>query len=396
MSERHHKDWLKAFLDYSSFSEAPSKFLFWTGISTIAGALRRRVWLDMKEFQWVPNFYIIIVAPPGVVSKTTTINMGMKLLREVGEINFGPDVVTWQALVTEFTKAQEHMHFEKTDEYLPMSCLTFASGEFGNFLNPHDQEMVNLLISLWDGQAGKFSKVTKMSGNDSIENPWINLIACTTPDWIAGNFPEYMIGGGFTSRCIFVFADKKRQYVAYPDRAAPPDYYEKRASLVHDLEIISQLQGEFTLTDSARAWGEEWYTKHWTTDSRKLDSAQFGGYYARKQTHIHKIAMVLSAAQSNDLTIQDSHLMMAESFITALEHDMPSIYGRIGQNELTKGAHQIVEILKQKNQLERQDLYAMLFRSLSYRDFELALQSCISAGHIQQIQSGDKLILRIR
>src|SRR3989304_116541 len=97
---RRCDDWLKAFVDYASYGEAPLKFLFWTGISTIAGALRRRVWIDQKFFQWVPNFYIVLVAPPGIVSKSTTANVGMNLLRKLEEIKFGPDVITWQQLIT--------------------------------------------------------------------------------------------------------------------------------------------------------------------------------------------------------------------------------------------------------------------------------------------------------
>lgn len=395
MAERYYNDWLKGFLDYASFSEAPMKFLFWTGVSTIAGALRRRCWLDMKMFQWVPNFYIILVAPPGVVSKSTTINIGMNLLRQLDYIKFGPDVITWQALVTEFAKAAELVLDPKTGEYLPMSCLTIAVDEFGTFLNPHDNEMVNVLIALWDGKRGKFSKITKMSGNDSIENPWINLIACTTPEWIAGNFPDYMIGGGFTSRCIFVYADQKRQLVAYPDSEAPPDFYQQQAALVHDLEIISQLTGEFSLSPDARAYGVDWYNQHWHNRPVELDNEQFGGYLARKQTHIHKLAMILSAARRDDLVIDKPILETAASFVSSIEADMPQIYGRIGQNELTKGAHQIVEIVMKRGTIERQDLYAMLFRTLSYKDFELALISALSAGKILQFQQNNTIFLKM-
>lgn len=393
MAERKHPDWLKGFLEYASFSEAPMKFLFWTGVSTVAGALRRRCWLDMKMFQWVPNFYIILVAPPGVVSKSTTINVGMNLLRQLDTIKFGPDVATWQALVSEFTKAQEAVLWPETGEYLPMAPLTISVDEFGTFLNPHDQEMVNVLIALWDGKRGKFSKITKMSGNDAIENPWINLIACTTPDWIAGNFPEYMIGGGFTSRCVFVYANQKRQFVAYPDEQAPEGFYELQANLVHDLEIISNLVGEFQLTADAREYGREWYLRHWENRPPELDNDQFGGYLARKQTHIHKLAMVLSASCRDDLKIDQSLLISAEGFVSAIEEDMPQIYSRIGQNDLTKGAHQIVEIVRKRNKIARKDLYALLFRTLAYKDFEAALMSAIGAGKVKQAQIGNDVFV---
>ena len=69
---RNHADWLTAFMDYASYGEAPRHMYFWTGVSAIAGALRRKVWIDQAYFKWYPNFYIVLVAPPGIVSKSTT------------------------------------------------------------------------------------------------------------------------------------------------------------------------------------------------------------------------------------------------------------------------------------------------------------------------------------
>jgi len=92
---RHHADWLKAYLEYSSHSEAPKRMRFWAGVSAVAGALQRRVWIDQAYFKWYPNMYIIFVAPPGVVSKSTTSGVAMGLLRQVPGVKFGPDIVTW-------------------------------------------------------------------------------------------------------------------------------------------------------------------------------------------------------------------------------------------------------------------------------------------------------------
>ena len=284
-ARRHYDNWISAFMEYASFSEAPKHMHFWTAVSTMAGALRRQVWIDMAYFRWFPNFYIILVAPPGIVSKSTTAGIGMSLLRKVPDIKFGPDVVTWQALVTAF--AESTNSYELQGEFHAQSAITIESSEFGNLLNPQDKEMVDLLVSLWDGKQGAFEKKTKGSGNDVIENPWINLIACTTPSWIAGNFPEYMIGGGFTSRCIFVYAEKKAKYVAYPSEFVPTDMRERAQKLVEDLCQISLLKGEYKLTNDAREWGRAWYETHYAAKHIHLDDERFGGYLARKQTHNH-------------------------------------------------------------------------------------------------------------
>lgn len=385
---RKHKDWLRAFTEFASYWEAPTKFYFWTGVSTIAGALRRRVWIDQKYFQWVANQYIILVAPPGIVSKSTTASVGINLLKEVPGINFGPDVVTWQKLVEDMSKANEMVYWPEKETYLPMSCVTIASSEFGNLLDPTNREMVDVLVALWDGQPGAFKKGTKTSGNDQIENPWINIIACTTPSWISGNFPEYMIGGGFTSRCLFVYADKKRQLVAYPDGHVPANFQAQREDLIHDLERISTLVGEYGLSPQARVWGEAWYERHYAEPHPNLSPEQFGGYLARKQTHIHKLAMALSASKSDELTIHADTLEMAAGLVDALEVDMPKVFGKIGLNPKTKALNDLVELVAAAGSMPQQELYRRLSRQVTFQDFTPLLQSACEAGFITIKQIG--------
>lgn len=391
---RNHQDWLKAFVDFASLGEAPLSFYFWTGVSTIAGALRRRVWIDMKQFQWVTNQYIILVAPPGIVSKSTTAAVGMNLLKEVPGINFGPDVVTWQKLVEDMSKANEMVYWPARELYLPMSCVTISSSEFGNLLDPSNREMVDVLVSLWDGQPGAFKKSTKTSGNDQIENPWINIIACTTPAWISGNFPDYMIGGGFTSRCLFVYADKKRKLVAYPADHAPEDYASRREALIQDLERISTLVGEYTLSPAARVWGADWYEKHYSTKHPHLNPEQFGGYLARKQAHIHKLAMILSASRSDELVIQQETLQLAAGLVDALEADMPKVFDKIGLNPKTKALAFLVEIVTAEGSINAQVLYRKLSRHVTYQEYTPLLQSAVEAGYVKMSQQGAAIIVQ--
>lgn len=396
MSERKTDDWLRSFIDYASYGEAPLKTLFWTGVSTIAGALRRRVWIDQKYFQWTPCFYIIIVAPPGIVSKSTTANIGINLLREVPGVRFGPDVVTWQALVETLGNSTEAVHDPITDTYHPMSAITICSDEFGTFLDPNDKGMVDALTSLWDGKKGVFSKVTKHSGNDSVENPWINIIACTTPGWIAANFPEYMVGGGFTSRCVLVYAERKRQLVAYPGLAAPHDFEEQQQTLIHDLEIIANMIGEYHLTPEAITWGEAWYAKHWESRPAHLDNERFGGYLARKQTHIHKLAMVLAASKSSDLWVTEENLSFAEGMMTSLERDMPAVFSTIGQTDVTRGQSELVKLVLIKRQIPQSTLYRLLYRTMSAHEFHNALNSAVLAGYLRiEVQGRDNMIIAL-
>jgi len=379
---RNFNDWLGTYVEYASFGEAPRHMHFWCGVSAIAGALRRKVFIDQAYFRWYPNQYIVLVAPPGIVSKSTTAGIAMKLLKQVPGIKFGPDVVTWPALVSAFAEAKEA--YEYLGEWHEMCAMTLESSEFGNLLNPQDREMVDLLVSLWDGKQGAFSKKTKHSGNDEIVNPWINLIACTTPSWIAGNFPEYVIGGGFTSRCLFVYADEKAKFVAYPGLEVPRDLKETERKLVQDLEAIGSLCGEYRLSDSAVAFGTKWYKAHYEKRPENLDEDRFGGYIARKQTHLHKLAMILAASRGNGLVIEAQDLAIADKMISDLEEDMPLVFSKIGRSEASIHAERLAHYIEVRRVVSYSDCYRFVHANFpAARDFEEIMQGLIRSGQVE-------------
>lgn len=390
--KRRLGNWISAYMEYSAYSEAPKHMHFWVAVSTIAGALRRQVWLDMGYFQWYPNFYIILVAPPGIVSKSTTADIGMSLLKKVPDVKFGPDVVTWQALVGAF--AESTLAFEYNSEYHAMSALTILSSEFGNLLDPRDTAMVDLFVTLWDGRQGAFEKKTKGSGNDTVENPWINLIACTTPSWIAGNFPEYMVGGGFTSRCIFVYAEKKQRLVAYPQEIIPEGWKEKAQHLLDDLTLISMMKGKFTMTPEALKYGHAWYEAHYASKHLHLDEDRFGGYLARKQTHIHKLAMVLSAAESDSLIITAEHLALANQMVTDLEPEMQFVFSKIGKSEEALFAERLIWYVAKRGKVEWAEAYRYVHAHFpKIQDFESIINGAIRSGQLRMQQQGNTLYL---
>lgn len=383
-------DWIKEYMEYSRISEAPDNFHFWTAVGTIAGALRRHVWMDQRIFQWYPNFYIVFVAPPGVVSKSTTANIGMQILKDTNTVRFGPDSSTWQALVQSLAESTEA--FEYNEAYHSMSAITVAASEFGTFLDPHNREMIDVMTDLWDGKR-TFEKMTKTQGSDKIENPWINVIACTTPSWIANNFPDYMIGGGFLSRCIFVFGRRKRHLIAYPGDWATSADEELREKLVHDLEIIAtQLIGEYKLTPEAKQWGVDWYADHCDKLLRsKADS--FRDYAVRKQTHMHKIAMVLMASKTNELIIDLETLQVAEKVLSQAEIEMNNVFKHIGSTPEGMAIHEVVASVTAHGGISAQDLYQRFMGKFTAQQFAQIIESCVVSGLIRKMQKGTTMML---
>jgi hypothetical protein len=381
---RRFNNWIQAYLEHTRASESPTSFHFWTAVSTIAGALRRRVWIDQNEFQWTPNFYIVLVGPPGVAAKSTSIRAGMRILEKVPKISFGPESMTWQALTVALQDcADSFKYFDASGrEYKKlMSPLTIEVSELGTFIRMEDDAMLSVLIDLWDGRVKPWRHSTKSSGSVIIENPWLNIIGCTTPSWLQQNFPQAMIGGGLTSRVIFVYGGAKRQLVAYPaTHIKPADYIIVEEWLAEDLLSISTLAGEYRLSSDALKWGEKWYSKHWTSKPLHLASARYDGYRARKQTHLHKLAMILAASKRSTLTIEVEDLMEADAQLVGVEADMLQVFNSIGTVDEHKHLEEMMALVKTYGFITAEELWQLCRTTFERKTFEATLKLAIESS----------------
>ena len=397
MPNRKLPNWLTAYAEHTAISEAPATFHFWTGVSVIAGALRRRVWIEQKIFQWTPNFYIVLVAPPGVATKSTAMKIGHRLLKQVPGVKFGPQSLTWQGLLRALSEAADgyrtdgkimdnpdDLAGEATTERQFMSCLTCDVSELGTFLRPRDADLTDFLVDMWDGQIGTWDRMLATKDAPKIENPWLNIIGCTTPSWLKANFTSEMIFGGLTSRCIFVWGDKKAKLIAYPGNLIHDDeYYKREEYLIHDLKRISRMFGPMQLSSEATAWGEKWYDELWQYRPEHLASERFSGYLARKQTQVHKLAMVLSAGISDSLTIGKDAVELAATIVTSMERDMVVVFDSISDTESIKHVDEILSIVRRNKSIHRRTLWKHCIRLMDEQQFTSAITAAINADYIQ-------------
>lgn len=381
---RQFDDWLKAYVEFTENSEAPELFHFWAGVSAIAACLRRRVWMDMHSFKWTPNFYIILVAPPGISTKSTTMSIAERMLRQLG-IKLGPSSMTWQALTLALEESKDIVEHEAFPNGIQiMSALTLAVSELGTMLKTKDGDLIDVLTDMWDGRETTWQHKTKTTGQTSIINPWLNIIGCTTPGWMRQYFPSYMIDGGLTSRMIFLWSDRKRRLIAYPDEFVKSGEFDAmQQRLIADLGEISKLCGPYTLSDGARLWGKKWYEEHWSNRPRALVSDRYGGYLARKQTHIHKLAMVLAAAQRDRLVVEVDELQRAERIMTSLELHMQKVFDSIGLNDTGKINGEVLNYLRTYKEMAFVDLFKALGNRIEKKDLEAALAGLVQIGTLK-------------
>ena len=377
-------------------SESPIAYHVWTAVSVVAAALRRKVYIDELAFKIHTNFYIILVGP-AALTKTSAINLGARLLHKVDGVVFGPSSATWQSMVKNMKEGAQDVMMPGSSSGIVTHPITIHVGELGTFFKTEDSVMMDVLTELWDCRDGAFTHSTLTTGDNTVENPWINILGATTPTWIKKHIPEDMIGGGLASRIIFVYEDKKASLIAYPSRhIRPDDYHHTQGLLLEDLKRIAAMKGVYRMTDSAYEWGETWYKKH-DVEGRPshLASDRYAAYWGRRYVNIHKLAMIVAAAKRDDTIIHAEDLQEALDMLDATEPSMLKVFESIGQVDEARRINELQGFIKSYGSLTQTELWALVSNIMTQKDFVAGVRSAVESGRFKVVQKNGKPALAL-
>jgi hypothetical protein len=246
MGNRLVDDWLDGFMYYSENSEPPEHFRLWTGISVIASALQRKCFLPWGSITFYPNMYIVLCAP-SATRKGVAMGFGMDFL-ETLPIAMAAESTTRESLIRElFKSAGKAPPIDSDGKYVAHSSLTVHSQEFTVFLGSGNTELMMDLTDWYDCRKN-WTYRTKHEGTDAIKGVWVNIQGATTPALIQSSLSLDAIGGGLTSRIIFVCAMRKGKHCPIPHYTR--EQIMMFGKLRADLEKIYMMHGDFKVNDS--------------------------------------------------------------------------------------------------------------------------------------------------
>jgi hypothetical protein len=370
-------NWLAAYQEYSKESESPDSYHVWSALSVIASAVRRNVYLDQGIFRLYPNIFVILVGPPGKVSKTTSIRLGRKILFGLEDIVFGPDSISMEDLVQWLAKAG------KVDG--EQSALTLHSGELSSLLEISGLKMIQFLTDIYDND-DSWKRSTKHQGRDEIKNPVVNILAATTPSYIAEGLPADVVGHGFTSRVIFVYEEEPRFLNPRPKE---PDQNLKRL-MIEDLKTISELKGTFSITDEAEELYDTYYRQIYANPPKDY---RIEGYYWRKaKVHLLKIAMLISLSENDDLVIRASDLEAAWQLLDDLEDTMHKTFSAVGKYDYASDLERIYAQILDLGGMESTEIYQRNYAVGGAEDLGGILHMLVMMGQVRKEVRGDKVM----
>jgi len=367
--------WLDAYLAYTAESESPEEYHLWTGISVIAGALKRQVFFDMGYFLLYPNMYVVLVGPPGRCKKSTAMRMGRDILKGIPDQKFTADSTTREKLIINLSQAHKD----------GMSAMTAHSTEFATMLTSSGMDMVVFLTDIFDCPPA-WEHDTKSGGKNTIKGPFLNLLGATTPDWISRAMPLDTIGVGLTSRIIFVHQDTPRE--ADPIPKLTPAQKALVPLLSADLMAIGHLSGEFKLSEGADMHYRTWY-KSRLNNPNPTGDPRLSGYFERKPMHLLKLSMIVAASKRDGLVIEDIDMTDAMHIMERIEGRMTKVFIGVGKNPLNADKEAVLVALIEAGDagMTEGELLAMFSYSLRKDELREVLETLMMVNAVKLVQT---------
>ena len=355
---RKHKDFVKACVDAVKDSPIPKPFARWTALSAVAGALGRRVWFPMPNYNIGSNLFVILIASPGRNKSVSLIlpfsKVFSRLTSPVGatedDHNFNTslddyglrkfplytiqDRITPEKLAVDMTKVTRmdmRLMNEENPEFYD-SSLTLVTSEFGTFMGRNERYLQMFLTDMWDAK-DSYSHKTKTAGEYIIQGPCLNWIACATPTQFVDNLPEDAKSQGLLSRIIPVY---------YEGEKIPQDLRQKVISehtindLRNDLSSVAKMHGPMEFERDAFELAN---TDIFDGIQPEPTDPHLSEYCQRRVSHFLKVAMSVSASRSSSRKISKDDWTITKEIMFEMEQNMPKALEGFGMAKTGRIAH---------------------------------------------------------
>ena len=374
---RRLDDWLTAYVNCFENTEPSTLFKFWVGVGVLASALKRKCVCRLGEITAYPNFYIVLVAPPGG-RKGTAMRPGAELLASQG-IQIAASCTTKEALIRELGQAMEIVH--EGNKMITHSSLTVFSEELTVFLGYKNIELMAFLND-WFDCAPQWSYKTKHQGEDLISGVWLNLIGATTPDLIRASMPLDTLGSGLASRIIFVWSEGKAKKLALPTRGW--DLWDK---LKDDLASIKLMSGEFKVEEKGFDFYRDWYENDSESDS--ITDPKFAAYVERRPLHLIKTALIMSVSRSHDMVITEGDFKRALVLLRTTEKNMTNVFAGVGRSPMADIMTQVMSYIATMGCVGADDLMEKFYMDADSRTMDAVLTTIQRTGFCKHTIKGN-------
>jgi len=343
---------LAEYFDFAEpLTDAPEQFHIATSLSVLSTVIGNNIFLQLGDKKLFSNIWALVLAPSSSHRKSSSLQIGLNLIREVNKELILPNEFSLEAFLEHLSK-------------YPQGILSYS--EFSSLLEMCQRSyMVGLkstLTDLYDCRPW-FTRELK-SGTYTIENGCLTVTAASTISWLIEHLRESDIRGGFMSRFLFFVASKKTKSLPIPPKAD----VAKRQRLIDELKKLSEFKGEMEISPEAKVRYEQWYQACEKKSEWELQKELLSGFFHRLPDYCWKLAMLYSASVEKSLIISEQAICKA---MTLTDYIRENTIQAVDQDfEFTKEG---------KN---KKKIYAMIERHFSTRKTAIDHSTLLRNSHV--------------
>ncbi len=376
-------NYLKNFSRLLERTEVPERFALWAGIASLLAALERRIFINQGIYTIFPNSYIILVAASGQ-KKSTAINTANKLLQRLNpKPNTISQKITPEALIGALKVVSNDAPNSKLFE--EKSGGIVIADELATFLDKNSLErgLGPMLTELYDCKDYEYQ--TKSRGVELLKDPYLSLLGGTTVELIKNCLPKDAIGGGFTSRTIFIYEDQSPAPVAWIDY--DEELVQLEQELVNYLQRLMDLQGPVTVSPEAKKFFIQDYEERHKHGTFRADPL-LRSYENRRHAHLFKVAMAIMVADEPRLVLELHDIRTAKAILEEAEEFMPRVVKLIAATDTGAAGSAVWDYINSRcsgkiDYVTRRDLVRYFANQYDSQEITKFIETLIKAERIK-------------
>ena len=305
-------------------TDAPTQFHLATIVSVMGTILGRSTFFRIGGKRIYPNLWTVLVAKSSVFRKSTSISLGLDLLRQISSDKILPSEFSLEKLIQVLEKTPEGIfHIDEFCHFFSQFYRSYMSGGIGFFLQLYETDTI--------------IRRELISGSYLLENPCISILSGTTFEGISSSLKESEIRTGLLPRFCFVAVTRKDREVLLPDSIS----YSKKSQLVSLLNNIRtrwETPTSFEITDEARRAYEK------DVVSLQSDTSDLVPFMTRLSIVWLKIAIILAASEGRS-KIETKDIVASGELVKVFQSSIAYTYSYITWTPFQEKRRKVLDIL---------------------------------------------------
>lgn len=286
---------LQSYLQYGTdITDAPPEFHLAVGLAITSAMVGNSIWFNAWGDDVFLNLWTLLLAPSGFFRKTTSMRLGLKLLKK-----HNPEAI----LPNDFTR-------EKLQENLTIQPAGIVPvWEFGSLLammgKDYNIGIKEFLTEIYDG--GDYRKETVKGTPVHIIRPAVSILAGSTIDWVVDRISSGDLRSGFLARYLYWPVTSKPDWKGFGEKS----HSIIEESLDSFMTSLSYVNGEATFDAVVIKRYNKWLYKHENEVNDQELPRELQGFYTRIGTYVLKFAVLYQLCMTLELVVSEEAMEYA-------------------------------------------------------------------------------------